>query len=63
MRSSKVVLGCVLLVLLGYVATVEAAEHKKETEYCRNARKECEEKCKDMEMMGWKCLFLGTEAL
>jgi hypothetical protein len=52
MQSSKVFLGLALVLLLTVATTVEAVEHKKESEYCRNARKECEDKCKDMEMVG-----------
>ena len=50
MMRSKAFLGVALLLLVA--AAVEAVEDKKESEYCRNARKECEEKCKDMDMVG-----------
>lgn len=53
MQPSKAFLGLALVLLVAVATTVEAAEHRKETKYCRKARKECEDKCKDMEMVGF----------
>jgi hypothetical protein len=61
MQPSKAFLGLILVLLVAVASSVEATvEHKKETEYCRNARKECQEKCQDMIMVGAKSL-VGSE--
>jgi hypothetical protein len=52
MQPFKTFLGLAFVLLVAVATTVEAAQHKDETEYCRKARKECQDKCKDMEMVG-----------
>jgi len=52
MRPSKTFLGLAFVLLVAIATTVEAAEDKQETEYCRKARKDCQDKCKDMKMVG-----------